>query len=371
MTSREVALDRLGAHPALAADHGVDEELRVGDAHGEVAEGAQAHHVELVVAEDDRLLGAPLEVGEDLAVDVDHVGAERDSSAEGEREDLGQQRDVGRGERVAAGAEDVERLAVAEEDRPLALLHDELRADLDLAAGRPAVDELLAGRVVPLDDFDELRPSASSLPPRPPRASALGGVEDLLAPLDPVVERVDAPASRLAQRPCRIAAPPSAPTVCSTSARTSAEQLGVVLVDAVELLLARPSPGRRSRRSRSWRSAASRRTSAACGAGPVDVVEQVELARREQVGACSHRARRRGAVELGAEVLAQPLVGVAARLLLAVALQARDGVAIRSRKFFSLWYMRRSLRGERKYITGRSRRNQAALASARAGFPAG
>ena len=58
-------------------------------------------------------------------------------------------------QRVPAGAERIERLAVAEEDRLLVLLHDELRAELDVgrAFRRNAMDERAVGLVEEVDDF--------------------------------------------------------------------------------------------------------------------------------------------------------------------------------------------------------------------------
>ena len=44
-----------------------------------------------------------------------------------------QQRDVGGGDGVAAGLEHVQRVPVTEEDRALALAHDHLRADAEIA----------------------------------------------------------------------------------------------------------------------------------------------------------------------------------------------------------------------------------------------
>ena len=72
-----------------------------------------------------------------------------------QREQPGQDRQILGGQRVAAGAERIERLAVAEEDRGLVLAHDELGAHLDVAraALRVALHDAGAGLVEPLDDF--------------------------------------------------------------------------------------------------------------------------------------------------------------------------------------------------------------------------
>ena len=85
----EVVLDALGRIGAARADDGVDEDLGVGDPHRELAEGAQAHHGELLVAEDHRLLGAPLEVEEGLGRDEDHRRLERRGAAERDAEQAG------------------------------------------------------------------------------------------------------------------------------------------------------------------------------------------------------------------------------------------------------------------------------------------
>ncbi len=148
-----VGLHAVAVLDARAAHVGGDEELRVLNADGVLAEGPQADHGELGVPEEDGLLRAPLHVGEDLAVDVVDVGPEGRRAAEGHVDELAQERHVHGGERVAAGAEDVQGLAVPEEDRPLGLLDHELGAHLDLATHLEAVDHLLAGVVQPLDDF--------------------------------------------------------------------------------------------------------------------------------------------------------------------------------------------------------------------------
>ena len=67
----------------------------------------------------------------------------------------GQDRHVGRGQRVPAGAEGVQGLAVAEEDRLLVLLHDQLGAELDVgrAFRRDPLDDRLVRVVEELNDF--------------------------------------------------------------------------------------------------------------------------------------------------------------------------------------------------------------------------
>ena len=59
---------------------------------------------------------------------------------------------------MTAGTENVERTAIAVEDRFLGFVHDELRAELDLGTplrGEPERD-LLARRVVVLQNLEEL-----------------------------------------------------------------------------------------------------------------------------------------------------------------------------------------------------------------------
>ncbi len=149
-------LDRVGGGLALGADQLLHEQVRVGDLHREAAEGAQAHHRQLRVAVDDRLLGAPLQVGVGLPADEVDLGLEGRGAAEGQPDDLAQQRQVQGRERVAPRPEHVQGLAVAVEDRRLVLLDDQLRAQLDRrrAVLRLAVHDRVPGVVEVLQDLD-------------------------------------------------------------------------------------------------------------------------------------------------------------------------------------------------------------------------
>ena len=123
------------------------------------AERAQPHEAELRVLEGDGILRAPFLVDEHLPVDEEDLRPERALESPREREDLREDREVLRDERVAAGPEDVEPLAVLEEDRGLVVADDELRADLDLGGtlGGNAVNDLFARKIEPFQQFHELR----------------------------------------------------------------------------------------------------------------------------------------------------------------------------------------------------------------------
>jgi hypothetical protein len=115
---------------AGARDLGV-EGLRIADAEGVVAEGAQAHRAEVLVADRDRLRGAPALV--DLLARAEEV----DVALERALEQLvpvlqvGQHRQGLRRQLVRAGAEHVGHLALVDEDGHLRFAHHELAAVLD------------------------------------------------------------------------------------------------------------------------------------------------------------------------------------------------------------------------------------------------
>ena len=141
---------------ARARDLGV-EQARVDDPVGVVAEGAQAHRAEVLVADRHRLGRAPALV--DLLAGAEEV----DVALERALEQLvpvlqvGQHRQRRGGEGVAAGAEDVGDLALVDEHRHLRLAHRERAAVLDLAVFHretPGQDAIAI--LGPLDDVDEL-----------------------------------------------------------------------------------------------------------------------------------------------------------------------------------------------------------------------
>ena len=95
-----------------------------------------------------------MEIREDLLIDEVNFGLKRRRAAEWHRKQTREQREVLRRQRVATRPERVQRAAVAEEHRGLALLNDELAAPLDVgrARFRPAMDDLLSGVVEEFDD---------------------------------------------------------------------------------------------------------------------------------------------------------------------------------------------------------------------------
>ena len=140
----------------LGAHDGIDEQLGLADPHGVRAEGAQAHGVQFAVAEDDGRGRAPFHVGEGLHVDEVDFGLEGGLPAEGQVDEGAQERDIVGLQGVAAGLEDIQRLAVAEEHGYLALPDSELGSPLDRAGARcrPAVHDLVAGEVSPFDHVE-------------------------------------------------------------------------------------------------------------------------------------------------------------------------------------------------------------------------
>ena len=108
----------------------------------------------VLVADRDRLARAPFLIEKRLLADEVDLGLER-RFLPGDRQDPRDDRHVHRRQRVAAGAERVHRLAVAEEDRLLVLLHDQLRPQLDVrrAFRRDAMHQRTVRFVEKVDDF--------------------------------------------------------------------------------------------------------------------------------------------------------------------------------------------------------------------------
>ena len=146
----------VGGVDGLGPGHFADEQLGIVDLDGKDAEGAQADEAELGILEADRLLGAPFQVQEGLQVDEIDLGLERGLEAVGQGEQPGQQGDVHGRQDMAAGLEGVQGLAVAEKDRGLVLLDDQLRPELDVARALfgDAVRNLLSRLVEVLDDLE-------------------------------------------------------------------------------------------------------------------------------------------------------------------------------------------------------------------------
>ena len=74
---RSWSADLVGGEAAVGADDLAQEHGRVVDPDRVGAERAQAHRAELGVARDDRVLGAPFEVGEPLGAEEVDLGLER------------------------------------------------------------------------------------------------------------------------------------------------------------------------------------------------------------------------------------------------------------------------------------------------------
>ena len=142
---------------AVGADDLADEDAGVGHADGVGPKGAQPRRPELRVAQDDRVLGAPLEVGEAAGGDEVDLGLERRLEAVVPVLQRRQDRHVVGLEEVETRHEDVGELALVDEDRGLPLAHGQLGAVLDLVAvALEAPDHRVAGVVGPFDDVDEL-----------------------------------------------------------------------------------------------------------------------------------------------------------------------------------------------------------------------
>jgi len=155
----QVVLDFVGGEPALRPHDDVHEHLRVGDLHRVYAEGSQLHHLELAVAEPDRLAGAPLHVREQLLADEIDFGFERAVETMFPALQLGQHRHVLCGEGVSAGFEYVGNFPFIYEYGILTFTDDELSTHLDfIFPHRKAVDQCIARGVLPFDDLNELTP---------------------------------------------------------------------------------------------------------------------------------------------------------------------------------------------------------------------
>ena len=150
-------LHLLGAELRVGADQLAQQPVRVGDPQRVCAERPQPHHAELGVAEHDRVLGAPLEVGELAGVDEVDLRLERRVEPVLPALERRQDRQVLGLQRVGAGREDVGDLPLVDEDGGLRLAHDELGAHLDLVlVAREPPDDGVPAVVEPLDDVDEL-----------------------------------------------------------------------------------------------------------------------------------------------------------------------------------------------------------------------
>src|SRR5690606_29436345 len=127
------------------------------------AECAQAHHAELGVAVDERLLGSPFHVEELAHRDEIDLGTEGAVPAEGKPEQPSEQRDVASRVCLPPGSEAVNRIAIAEEDRALALAYDQLGAQSELAGSRfrNAVDNLAASLIGIFDQVKDCHTPSS------------------------------------------------------------------------------------------------------------------------------------------------------------------------------------------------------------------
>ena len=125
----EIAADFVGREFALRADDRADQQLGIDDAERVFAETPQPHDAEILVAERDRLPRAPFLVQKRLLADEVDLGLKRRFFPR-DRQDPRQDRHVRRRQRVPPRPKDVQRLAVAKEDRLLVLLHDQLRPSL-------------------------------------------------------------------------------------------------------------------------------------------------------------------------------------------------------------------------------------------------
>ena len=145
-----------GVGVARARDLGV-EQLGIGDAVAVVAEGAQAHGAEVLVADRHRLGRAPALVDLLARAEEVHVALERAFEEFVPVLQVGEHRQRGGDERVAAGAEHIGHLAFVDEHRQLRFAHREGAAVLDLAVlHREAPGQRAVARLRPFDDIDEL-----------------------------------------------------------------------------------------------------------------------------------------------------------------------------------------------------------------------
>ena len=153
----ELLLDVLDGEAPARADDARQQPARLGHLNDVGAERAQPYHAELRVAHRDRLRRAPLEVGILLQADIVDIGAEGALVAERQLDEIDQQRNVGGRERVAARNEHIEEATVAREEGQLALAHDALRAEPQLARaiGRDASDNDVAGGVEIFDQVEQ------------------------------------------------------------------------------------------------------------------------------------------------------------------------------------------------------------------------
>ena len=122
-----------------------------------VAEGAQAHGAEVLVADGDRLRRAPLLVDLLARAEEIDVALERGLEQLVPVLQVGEDRQGLRGELVHAGAEHVGHLALVDEHRHLRFAHGERGAVLDFhVRHREAPGQRAVAGLGPLDDVDEL-----------------------------------------------------------------------------------------------------------------------------------------------------------------------------------------------------------------------
>jgi len=134
----------------------LDEPRGVLHAQGVGAERTQPHGAELRITDDDWIRRPPFVIRELLGVHEQNFGLERTVEAVFPAADRGEQRQVGRRERMTPRTEDVGDVALINEQRQLARPYDQLRAVLDLVLGsREAIEHRVAGFVQPIDDVDQ------------------------------------------------------------------------------------------------------------------------------------------------------------------------------------------------------------------------
>ena len=76
---------------------------------------------------------APFQVGELAHIGEEHLGGKDVLAASAHPQNAGEDRQVGGGDRVPSRLEQIQRFAVAVEDGALALAHDDLAAEAEIA----------------------------------------------------------------------------------------------------------------------------------------------------------------------------------------------------------------------------------------------
>ena len=147
-------VDRVGL---ARAGHFLVELRRIGELVRIDAEGAHAHHAEILVADGDRVRRAP------LAVELQTGREEVDVGLEGRIEQLvpvlqvGQDRQRLRIQRIKPRSKDVGDLPFIDEDADLRIAHRQLRAVLDFKVlHRVAIRQHPVAFLGPVDDVDKL-----------------------------------------------------------------------------------------------------------------------------------------------------------------------------------------------------------------------